>query len=240
MRTHYFIPSWALLVAALATNIGQAQDEPGRKTYFQNLFLDYEGHICYAEGLDENPMNRIEYRTDGRDIIGIFLAKGDIRTKVEITDFNADGKADLVYIEKDHGEHDVTKVNFFRGPQYQEHLRRHFGHALRTASHPLIKDEPEERERTKKIEEGMELLDKTTIGPDDIGVYSADGLFQVIRHKDIEFAFVAADTLNNALRAIVEGDYRLLSQEPQIVKKYDLEINLLTRIDPAVHLVKTP
>jgi len=73
-----------------------------------------------------------------------------------------------------------------------------------------------------------------------MGVYSADWLFKVTRHKDIQLAFVAADTLANALKYIVEGDYRILSQEAQIARKYSLEINILLGIDPASHRAEKP
>ncbi len=239
MKNRNFATVLLVTVLLLVQSSFAQEGDETRKTYFQNLFLDHEGHICYTEMLDKNPLNRLEYRTDGREIIGIFFAEGELRTRVEITDFDADGKADLVYIEKDLGERNVTKVNFFRGAQYQEHLKKHFGHALRTATHPLIKDEPEEVLRAQTIREGLALIEKTKLEQEDMGVYSSEGLFRVERHKDIQFAFVASDTLSNALRIIVEGDYRILSQEPQIVKKYNLEIGILTRIDPSVHaLVK--
>ena len=236
MNIRRFIVSCLVMASAVSPQLLVAQENGDpKKTYFGNLFVDYKGHICYTEALDENPMNRLEYRSDGRGIIGIFKMAGENRTKVEITDFNSDGKPDLIYLEKDAGEHAVTKVNFFRGADYQEHLKRHFGHALRTARHPLIKDDPEEKKRATQIELGLEALSKIELNRDDMGVYSADWLFKVTRHKDIQLAFVAADTLANALKYIVEGDYRILSQEAQIARKYSLEINILLGIDPASH-----
>jgi len=241
MNSRQVILSFLVVAAVFFPQFIHAQEnEDSRKTYFGNLFLDHEGHICYMEGLDNNPLNRLEYRSDGREIIGIFTAAGENRTKVEITDFNSDGRPDLIYMEKDAGEHTVTKVNFFRGSDYQEHLKRHFGHALRTATHPLIKDNPEEKKRATQIEEGLKALSKMELNRDDMGVYSADGLFRVTRHKDIQLAFVAADTLANALKYIVEGDYRILSQEAQIANKYSLEIKILLGIDPANHTLEKP
>lgn len=211
-----------------------------KKTYFGNLFLDTEGHICYMEPLDDNPLNRFEYRSDGREIISIFKASGENRSRVEITDYNSDGKPDLIYLERDAGEHTVTKVNFFRGSDYVEHLKRHFGHALVTATHPLIKDDPAEKKRAAQIEVGLEALNNIELKKDDIGIYSAERLFKVTRHKDIQLAFVAADTLVKALKYIVEGDYRILSQEAQIAKTYGLEIGILLGFDPANYTAEKP
>jgi len=236
-QTKYLMVAvWALSVMVAAAQ----NDEGQKKTYFQNLFLDPEGHICYTEALDENPMNRLEYRTDGREIVGILSSKGDHRTKIEITDFDSDGKPDLIYIEKDQGEHDITKINFFRGPKYQEHLTRHFGHAMMTATHPLIKDEPVEKKRAAEIQRGLDMLAGIHLTDDDMGVYSAEELFRVVPHKDIRLAFVAADTLSAALKTIVEGDFRVLSQEPEIVKRYSLEIGILMGIDPSAILTEKP
>ena len=228
----------AAAMLVLLTPALPAQEQ--KKTYFGNMFLDPQGHICYSEALDENALNRIEYRADGLEVISIFDSKGEVRIKVEVTDFNSDGNPDLIYLEKDLGERSVRKANFFRGTHYQEHLKRHFGHALRTAIHPLIKDDPAEKNRAFQIEQGMKALDSIKLKNDDVGVYSAEGFFHVTRHKDIQLAFAAADTLISALRHIVEGDYRVLSQEAQIVKKYGPEIRILTGIDPANHAGEEP
>lgn len=205
-----------------------AQDQ--KKTLFENLSIDPAGHVCYVESLDENPLNRIEFRTNGKNVVSIFVT--DHATKVEITDYDSDGMGDVIYVEKEEGKRDVKNSTFYRGDEFQRHLQRHLQHALRTAMHPLIAEQPEEKARADQIRSTLERLTERRIPPEEVGIYSSETMFEASASKDIRYAFSASDTLNSALQAIVNGDYRVLSQEPHIVKKYNIEIKILTSVEP--------
>ncbi len=210
-----------------------AQD-PEKKTYFENITMDPEGHVCYSETIGKDPMDRLEYRMNGKRVLDVYQATDSYHVKIEVSDFDNNGKADLIYIEWEYGEERIEKANLYRGKQYQEHLRRHLMHALRTASHPLIKERPDEQIRARQIQSSLDRLEKHSIQADETGLYSAENLFEPSNHKDIRYAFIASDTLAQALQTIIEGDYKLLSQQPEIVSKYQMEIKILLGIDPAI------
>lgn len=204
-----------------------------KRTYFENITIDPEGHVCYTEALGDNPMNRLEFRINGKRVLNVFQVLESSQTKIEVSDFDSDGKADLIYVERDYREKTIEKVSLYRGKEYQEHLKRHLMHALRTASHPLIKDRPDEQMRARQVQSSLQELEKHSIQQSEMGFYSAERLFEPSNHKDISYAFTASDTLIQALRLVIEGDYKMLSQQPEIVTRYQLEIKILMNIDPA-------
>lgn len=220
---------FVLLQACLAQNTDRE-----KKTYFENITIDPEGHVCYTEAIGDNPMNRLEFRINGKRVLNVFQTHESYQTKIEVSDFDSDGRADLIYVERDYGGKQIEKANLYRGKEYQEHLKRHLMHALRTASHPLIKDRPDEQMRARQIQSSLQELEKHSIQPPEMGFYSAEKLFERSNHKDISYAFIASDTLAQALRSVIEGDYKMLSQQPEIVSKYQLEIKILLNIDPAM------
>lgn len=225
------------LTAFLAGITGSllAQDpDPGKKTIFESMSIDESGHVCYVEALDENPLNRLEYRTDGKDVLYIYVMVGPVAKTVEVTDLNNDKFPDLIHVEWVREDGSVVKTNFYRGPAYREHLRRHLQHALTTTQRHIIKDRPEEKARAVEIEVSLKRLEGRAIGASEVGLYSHDKLFQPSAHKDIRYAFIASDTLCTALRSIVDGDVRVLSRRPEIVPTYRLDIDILLGVDPAV------
>ena len=225
-----------VLLSAIAFSRTLAQnEEEKKKTYFSNISIDPAGHVCYRESLDKNDMNRIEYTADGKSTLELFYTSASAQTNVQAIDFDSDGRIDLIYVmkEKRTGGKDLIRTSdFYRGPGYLEHLKRHLGHALLTGRHPLIKDRPEELKRSEEIEATLEALNKRTIGNEDIGVYSSEKQFEESSSKEIKEAFAASDTLNAAIRNILAGDFRILSKSPEIATKYSVEIRDLLEIEP--------
>lgn len=224
-----------IFLIALSLPDVHAQTGSGEKrTYFENITIDPEGHVCYTESIGKNPLNRIEYRINGKTVLDVYYSFETYGTKIEVSDFDGDGSADLIYVEREYEENRIEKVNFYRGKQFQEHLKRHLLHALRTASHPLIRERPDEQMRARQIQSSLAALEKHSVAGGETGFYTAERLFEPSNHKDIAYAFLASDTLARALRSIIEGDYKVLSQEPEMVAKYKLEISILLSIDPAM------
>ncbi len=212
-----------------------AQDpDPEKKTIFESMSIDETGHVCYVEALDDNPLNRLEYRTDGKDVLYIYETIGSVAKTVEVTDLNNDQQPDLIHVEWMREDGSVGKTNFYRGTGYREHLRRHLQHALTTTQRHVIKERPEEKTRAAEIEASLKRLEGHAIGSSEIGLYTHDSLFQPSSHKDIRYAFIAADTLCSALRRVVDGDVRVLSRRPEIAPTYRLDIGILLALDPAV------
>ena len=222
----------------LTSTPSNGQDNAEKKnTYFHNISIDSEGHVCYFENMWGSPLNRIEYRTNGKSTLDIFFEDDIARMNVQLTDFNNDGNVDLIYVMRENltkKKGAIRKIDFYRGPEYLEHLKRHYKHALLTATHPLIKHRPDEQERAKQIEKDLEALDNQRIRQTDTGTYTQEDLFIRSQSVEITDAFSASDTLNVAVRSILSGDFRVLSKTPEITTKYNLEINTLLGIDPAM------
>ena len=223
-----------LLMLCSAVSVGVAQDDGAAKTYYENLSLDPEGRICYMEALGNDPLSRIEYRSNGRFTLDLVFVDGARRTKIEASDLDGNGTADLIYVEQDAGERDVEIMSLYRGPAYREHLKRHFDNALRTSTYPLIKSQPEEQKRAKRIQSDLDSLDQKDIGPMEMGIYMPDLHFHPNQHREIQYAFMATDTLSNVLGKVTKGDFRLLSRKADIAKKYHTEIDMLLTLDPKV------
>ena len=221
-----------LAVLFVVASVGVAQNDAPAKTYYDNLSLDSEGRICYMEALGSDPLSRIEYRSNGRFTLDLVYIDGSHRTKIEASDLDGNGTADLIYVEQDAGERDVEIISLYRGPAYREHLKRHFDNALRTSTYPLIKSQPEEQKRAKQIRSDLDSLDQKDIGPMEVGIYMPDLHFHPNRHREIQYAFMATDTLSNILERVSEGNFRLLSRKAEIAKKYHTEINMLLTLDP--------
>lgn len=212
-----------------------AQDPPNDpKTVFENMTIDEAGHVCYTESLGPNPLDRIEFRTDGKDVLLLFVTLGERTRQVEVTDLNNDLRPDLIHIEWTREDGTTRTASYYRGPEYREHLRHHLLHALTTTRRHLIKDRPEEQLRASRIEARIKQLEATNIAPAEAGIYGDDATFSPSGHKDLKYAFLASDTLMTALRALVDGDVRILSRPPEIVPRYRLDLDILLSIDPAV------
>ncbi|MBI4428121.1 MAG: hypothetical protein HY562_03285 [Ignavibacteriales bacterium] len=214
----------------------QAQEaEQNKNTYFHNISIDAEGHVCYLESLPGNPINRIEYRTNGKSTLDIFFEDDVVRSTIQLTDYNADGSIDHVYIMREDlikKKGGIRKVDYYRGPEYLEHLKRHYKHALLTATHPLIAHRPDEKERARKIEKDLEAMNNISINKDAMGMYTPEGMFLELQSADVKESFLASDTLNVAVRNVLTGDFRVLSKTPEITRKYNVEINSLLSIKP--------
>jgi len=221
-----------LVVLSVVVSISVAQNDAGVKTYYDNLSLDSEGRICYMEALGSDPLSRIEYRSNGRFTLDLVYVDGVHRTKIEASDLDGDGTADLIYVEQDAGERDVEIISLYRGPAYREHLKRHFDNALRTSTYPLIKSQPEEQRRAKQIRSDLDSLDQKDIGPMEMGIYMPDLHFHPNHHREIQYAFMATDTLSNILGRVAKGNFRMLSRKAEIAKKYHTEIDMLLTLDP--------
>jgi len=206
-----------------------------KPTYFEQISIDPEGHVCYLERIGKSDLNRIEYRADGKSELEIFFESDTARSNVRLTDFDNDGKVDLIYVMRESlkgAKTPIRKVDYYRGPQYLEHLKRHFKHALVTASHPLIKNRPDEQERAKQIEKDIARLNSLKISEQEIGTYSQEDSFTESPSAAIQEVFAASDTLNSAVRTVLSGDFRVLSKTPEITSRYNVEINTLVSIDP--------
>jgi hypothetical protein len=231
-----FISSLVILLSVSFFAVHAQNRERAERTYFDNITLDPDGHICYTESLDGTDMNRIEYREEGRGRVSIYETSGELAKYVETTDFDGDNKPDIITVEWTAGGTDVTRLILFRGAEYREHLKRHLLHALRTSTHSHFLGRPEEQERSKEIRTRLEDLDKAEVSDGDIGIYTTDHAFQANNHKDLKYAFAASDNLNGALANIVGGDYKVLSQRTQLTNEFKLDIGILLSINPAAHL----
>ncbi len=224
---------WLCPALLLVVQVSVGQDTGPERTYFDNLTLDPDGHICYTESLDGSDMNRIEYREEGRGIISLYKTVNGLAKIVETKDFNDDRKPDIITVEWIRDGTDITRTTLYRGRQYAEHLKVHLQHALHTATRHLIRDREVERERASEIRGRIEELNNRVIGEDEVGIFTSTGGFRSADHKNIRYAFSAADNLNSVLSAIVAGDYRLLSQKTELTKEYKLDIDILLSLDPA-------
>ncbi len=127
--------SVTVILAGSAVSLRAQEPDPEKKTIFESISIDESGHVCYMEALDENPLNRIEYRTNGKDVLYVYATAGGMAKMVEVTDLNSDQSPDLIHVEWMREDGSVVKTNFYRGPAYREHLRRHLQHALTTTYH---------------------------------------------------------------------------------------------------------
>lgn len=227
-----------VLVGALlcvVCSLALAQNSADKKrTYFENITIDSEGHVCYFEPFSANGLNRIEYKTNGKSDLEVFFESESARIHIRLTDFNNDGKVDLIYVMNENiTARVIRKVDFYRGPAYLEHLKRHYKHALMTATHPLIKHRPDEVQRAKEIEHELERLNRQDIKAGEVGAYRQDMQFMESKGKELAGAFEVSDILNSAVRSVIEGDFRVLSQTPDITSRHYAEINTLLGIDPS-------
>lgn len=204
------------------------------KTVFGNISIDESGHVCYSESLGPDPLDRIEFRTNGKDVLSLYLSLGERTREVEVTDFNSDGRPDLIHIEWTSADGSTRTASYYRGPEYREHLRHHLLHALAATRRHLIKDRPEELQRASVIEARLQHLEATAIGTSEVGVYGDDATFSPSAHKDLRYAFIASDTLVTALRSLIDGDVRVLSRPPEVVPRYRLDLDILLAIDPII------
>ena len=233
MGTRKSILPGALFCCLASLSLAQNSDDK-RRTYFENISVDSEGHVCYFEPFSANGLNRIEYKTNGKSELEIFFESESARINIRLTDFNNDARVDLIYVMNENiTAKIIRKVDFYRGAEYLEHLKRHYKHALLTATHPLIKHRPDEVQRAKEIENELERLNKQLIGPGAMGAYRQDMQFMESKGKELAGAFVASDILNSAVKNVLEGDFRVLSQTPEVTTKYYMEINTLLGIDPS-------
>jgi len=233
MRARKTIFLGVVFCCLASLSLAQNSDDK-KRTYFENITIDSEGHVCYFEPFSTNGLNRIEYKTNGKSELDIFFESESARINIRLTDFNNDDKVDLIYVMKENIiAKIIRKVDFYRGPEYLEHLKRHYKHALLTATHPLIKHRPDEVQRAKEIENELERLNTQHIEPAEMGAYRQDMQFMESKVKELAGAFVASDTLNSAVRTVLEGDFRVLSQRPEITTKYYMEISTLLGIDPS-------
>ncbi len=223
------------LLAFLSTAVGSAQDAGvDKKTVFGNMSVDETGHVCYIEPIGRGPLDRLEFRTDGKDVLFLYLTANESSKQVEVTDLDRDGRPDLIHIEWVSPKGITTQASYYRGPEYREHLRHHLLHALAATRRHLIKDKPEEQQRATMIEARLKQMEARTIAPSEIGVYRDKPSFTPSDHKDLRYAFIASDTLTAALRSLVDGDVRILSRTPEIVPTYRIDIDLLLAIDPSL------
>lgn len=223
-----------LLTLFLLSVPAQAQDDTKEgRTYFDNLTLDPDGHICYVEFLDGSAFDRIEYREEGRGMISLYSNTEERAIYVETKDFDDDKRPDIITVEWTYGGTDIRRVTYYRGRAYSDHLTKHLRHALGTASRHIIKDREEERGRVREIRSRLQELEERPIEEGEVGIFSSDDGFLVRDHKDIRYAFVAADNLNKVLSEIVSGDYKVLSQKTDLTKEYKLDIDILLALDPS-------
>jgi len=227
-----FRKSLFVFVFCLCTPL-MSQDD--HKTYFDNLTLDPDGHICYVEFLGESEFDRIEYREEGRGMISIFHMSDELVKYVETKDFDDDTVPDIITVEWTNSGTDIRRLILYRGKEYKEHLVRHLRHALGTASRHIIHDRSEEQERSKDIKARLDELEKRPIADDEVGVFTTDGGFRRVDHKDLRYAFSAAGNLNSVLSEIVSGDYKVLSQKTALTKEYKLDIDILLSLDPRAY-----
>ncbi|MBI3005935.1 MAG: hypothetical protein HYY49_11065 [Ignavibacteriales bacterium] len=220
----------------ITLNFAFGQDNGGKKnTYFHNISIDAEGHVCYLESMPGNAVNRIEYRANGKSMLDIFFEDDIARVTVQLSDFDNEGTVDHIYVMREEltgTKGNIRKIDYYRGPQYLEHLKKHYKHALLTATHPLIAHRPDEKERAKKIEKSLDAMNSISIEKLEMGTYTADGMFVELRSPELQETFMASDTLNTAVRNILTGDFRILSKSPEITTKYNIEINTLLSIKP--------
>lgn len=222
------------MFCCLASLSPAQNSEDKKRTYFENISIDSEGHVCYFEPFSTNGLNRIEYKTNGKSELEIFFESESARVNIRLTDFNNDAKVDLMYVMNENiTAKIIRKVDFYRGPEYLEHLKRHYKHALLTATHPLIKHRPDEIQRAKEIENELDRLNAQHIEPGEMGAYRQDMQFMESKGKELAGAFTASDILNSALKNVLEGGFRVLSQKPEITTKHSLEISTLLGIDPS-------
>ena len=223
---------WFLLAAA---PLNGQENGKGKNTYFHNISIDDEGHVCYSESMPGNSFNRIEYRANGKSTLDIFFKDDIARVAVQLTDFDNNGNVDHIYVMREDltkKKNNIRKIDYYRGPEYLEHLKRHLKHALLTATHPLIAHRPDEQERARQIENDLDAMNKIRIKNDELGTYTPDGMFAGLQTAERKETFLASDTLNAAVRKILSGDFKVLSQTPEITTKYNVEINSLLSIHP--------
>ena len=234
------IRSASVVIAVLAAfglqSVSSAQDvQQDHKTYFDNLTLDPDGHICYVEFLEGSDFNRIEYREEGRGMISLYETVEELAKYVETRDFNEDDMPDIITIDWTMDGTDIRRLTLYRGPQYKEHLVKHLRHALGTASRHIIRDTGAELQRSREIQDRLDELEKRPISDDEVGVFTTEAGFRPVDHKDIRYVFVAAGNLNAVLSDIVAGDYKVLSKRTELTKEYKLDIDILLSLDPSKH-----
>jgi len=206
------------------------------KTYFDNLTLDPDGHICYIEFLNGSDIDRIEYREEERRMISLYQTIDGLQKYVETKDFDGDGTPDIITVEWRNNGRDIRRLTLYHGSGYEEHLVKHLHHALGTAKRHIIRDQSVEQQRSKDIQSRLEELEKRPIGKDEAGIFTTESGFVVSDHKDIRYAFSAAGNLQKVLADIVAGDYKVLSQRTSLTTEYRLDIGILLDLDPKKHL----
>lgn len=221
------------LFALVCLSPAQDPDDP-KPTVFGSMTVDAAGHVCYTEPIPGGNLDRLEFRTDGKDVLYLFQTVHGSSKVLEVTDLDLDHRPDLIHIEWTGSDGITNKASFYRGPGYREHLRQHLLHALASTRRHLIKDRPEEQQRALLIEERLKRLESGSIKPGEIGVYDENATFQPSGHKDLRYAFIASDTLTTALRRLIDGDVRVLSRPPDIVPTYRIDLDILLAIDPGV------
>ncbi len=222
-----FVMMVTLLVASAA------QDEPvSHRTYYENLTVDPDGHICYVEFLDGSDFDRIEYREEGRGTVSLYKKEDELVKYVETKDFNEDRKPDIITIEWTIDGTDIRRTTVYYGREYASHLVKHLRHALATAHRHIIRDKEVEKQRSTDIEARIAEIERRQIGEEEIGFFTTEKGFVPVAHKDLRYAFAAAGNLNLALSEIISGDYKVLSRSTELTKEYRLDIDILLSLDP--------
>jgi hypothetical protein len=204
-----------------------AQSSPNRSDQeAQRLVINADGSISYVEPFGSANESLLEYRSKPRPTIDLISYLVNEQRKVEIIDYDSDGKPDFIHIERIDAEGNADMVGLYRGPGHKIHEESHLDHALK--HHFIHSDSVAEQQ----LAERLQAIRARNIHADEIGVFSGYGLFAELRLPSIRIAFESADTLFNEITILTKRTLNNMERIPDIAGPHGTALQLLLSTDP--------
>lgn len=214
-----------LIVSLSVAQESALESQSGRAEY-QRFVIHSDGSFILVEPLDETHVDRLEYRNRIRPTLDVFQIDGGIEKKINIIDYDADFRPDLIRIERASDARSVEAISFYRGPLHKTHEEGHLDHALK---HSFVQ---RDSVLTKEIRDRLEAMKARSIREDEIGVFSGYSLFAELDLRTIRSAFSAADSLFMGISYISSLQLQQMRQAPELSTMYRDDIDFLLMINP--------
>lgn len=220
----------SVAMACLVAGTSLAQDPapetlPARAEY-QRFVVNSDGSFILVEPLDDTQVNRLEYRNRIRPTLDVFQTDGGLEKKINIIDYDADFRPDLIRIERASDDRSVEAISFYRGPMHKAHEEGHLAHAL---EHSFVR---RDSLLTKDIKDRLEAMRARSIRDDEIGVFTGYSLFAELDLRTIRLAFDAADSLFEGVHHISSLSLSDMRGAPELSLSYRRDIDFLLMLNP--------
>jgi hypothetical protein len=192
----------------------------------QRLVINADGSISYVEPFGSANESLLEYKSKPRPTIDLLMYVPNEQRKVEIIDYNSDGRPDFIHVERIDAEGNADMVGLYRGPGHKIHEESHLDHALK--HHFIHSDSVAEQQ----LAERLEAIRARNIHEDEIGVFSGYGLFAELHLPAIRISFESADALFNAITLLTKRTLNKLEPIPDLAGPHGAALQQLLSTDP--------